>query len=198
MATKTIPPLSEKQRSFIDRLVGERQQKLQEIRFLMTEQGGSNEYMDTLDRLYGQGEYLFEGEVTVREASEVIDWLMQSVRRDPRPEDAEVRKAEAVTPAGRYAVEVEGILRFYRVDKPTEGRWAGYTFLNRQASDDFFPVRDRTEKVKVLGLIDADPRAAAIRYGLELGVCSLCGRVLTDPDSRAAGVGPICAARVGW
>lgn len=104
---------------------------------------------------------------------------------------------EAKVPAGRYAVEDdEGLLGFYRVRKMTEGRWAGRTFLDRQASQEHFPVRFAAERARVLKAIAQDVKAAAIRYGRELGVCSQCGRSLTNPDSIAAGIGPVCLARL--
>lgn len=100
-------------------------------------------------------------------------------------------------PAGRYAVEVDGVLKFYRVDRPTEGRWAGYTFVKVQASDDLHPVRGNAAK-GILDRIAKDPREASLRYGREIGSCGVCGRTLTDEDSRAAGIGPICASKTGW
>lgn len=42
-----------------------------------------------------------------------------------------------------------------------------------------------------------DPLTAAIRYGKETGACSCCGRDLTNPDSIAAGIGPICREKYG-
>lgn len=44
----------------------------------------------------------------------------------------------------------------------------------------------------------ADPREAAIAYGKRFGVCSVCGRTLTDPVSVEAGIGPVCKDRYGW
>lgn len=43
-----------------------------------------------------------------------------------------------------------------------------------------------------------DPLAKAKLYGLQTGRCGCCGRELTDPESIAAGIGPICAGRFGW
>lgn len=101
-------------------------------------------------------------------------------------------------PAGRYAVEnADGDLRFYKVDRPTEGRWAGYVFVNVLASDDEYPVRGRA-KTSILTAIAADPAAASARYGREIGACGLCGRTLTDEESRARGIGPVCAKNNGW
>lgn len=101
-------------------------------------------------------------------------------------------------PAGRYAVETEeGHLAFYRVDRPTEGAWAGRTFVKVQASDELHPVRGGAA-ASVLRKIAVDPAAASLRYGREIGSCGVCGRTLTDEDSRARGIGPICAEKTGW
>lgn len=104
---------------------------------------------------------------------------------------------EAKIPAGRYAVEGEdGNLKFYRIDKPTKGPWAGRTFVKVQASGELYPVRSSQSRAGILRKIAADVRAAAVRYGWELGICSQCGRTLTDPESIAAGIGPICASKL--
>ena len=110
------------------------------------------------------------------------------------------RKAPAPAidvPAGRYAVEIDGRLGFFKVDCPTEGRWAGYVFVKQMASDTEYPVRGARRGV-VLDAIAADPQAASLRYGREIGACGVCGRTLTDEDSRARGIGPICADKMGW
>jgi len=114
-----------------------------------------------------------------------------------RPGDASAPVAAMPeVPEGRYAVEMDGTLKFYKVDRPTEGKWKGYTFVKVQASDDFHPIKSRDAKAAILRAIaKAGPRAAMIRYGRELGVCGDCGRTLTDENSRAAGIGPICAAK---
>lgn len=96
-------------------------------------------------------------------------------------------------PDGRFAIEIDGTLKFYKV-KNGHSR----VFVDVQASDDWHPLtRDETRK-RVLASIAADPRAAAIRYGHELGKCGICGRTLTDETSRANGIGPICADKVGF
>lgn len=107
---------------------------------------------------------------------------------------------------GRYAIEwYDGdesdgrtVVKFYKVDKPTEGRWAGRTFVNVQASDEFYPVRNPSTRQEILTLIARDPKAAMLRYGQELGHCGHCGRTLTDETSRALGIGPVCRGKLGW
>ena len=110
---------------------------------------------------------------------------------------APVAKAADV-PAGRYAVDHEGVLKFYHVDRPTEGKWKGYTFLKVQASDDLHAIKNRQYREAILAAIAQDPAAASKRYGMELGKCGVCGRTLTDEISRANGIDPICADKSGW
>jgi hypothetical protein len=132
-------------------------------------------------------------------ASATITWLLKQPKTAAAAaHDTAVSTWDAI-PAGRYAVENDDeILRFYRVDKPAEGRWSGWTFLNVQASDEWHPIRDKTTKAAILAKIAADPHAAAVRYGREIGECSMCGRTLTDPESIRRGIGPICANKHGW
>lgn len=133
-----------------------------------------------------------EALITVRDGLREDTRAVESTLRQSEPEAPEV-------PAGRYAIEdSEGSLRFYVVDRPEQGRWEGYVFVSVQASDDLHRVRDRAARETVLAAIAEDPRAAAIRYGHELGRCSVCGRTLTNEESRAAGIGPICQGRYGW
>jgi hypothetical protein len=46
-----------------------------------------------------------------------------------------------------------------------------------------------------LNLIEADPLGEAKRYGKLSGTCCVCSRMLTDPASIDAGIGPICASK---
>lgn len=134
-------------------------------------------------------------------ASELIDQLKG--RRATLPTVEQTMRSTAPVaalpevPAGYYAIEVDGTVKFYRVDRPTEGRWAGRTFVKVQASDDLHPVRGEGAR-KVLEAIAVDPKAASLRYGREIGRCGVCNRTLTDETSRANGIGPICADKAGW
>lgn len=93
--------------------------------------------------------------------------------------------------AGLYAIESPTGLAFYGVDRPTSGRWVGYTFVRRVIGGDRdAPVRGRAAAA-VLAAIADDPDAGR-RYGREIGRCYRCNRTLTDDESRAAGIGPVC------
>lgn len=93
---------------------------------------------------------------------------------------------------GRYAVEEDGVLKFFKV---TNGRRPGFVFLDVQASDEWHKVSNVTRIRAIVALIAQDAHAAMIRYGHELGECGRCGRTLTDAASREAGIGPICASK---
>jgi hypothetical protein len=132
------------------------------------------------------------------------NWITKLMSLPNKPAAAPTPKGQnmpahlADVPAGRYAVGIKGVLGFYHVQTPTEGRWAGYTFVKQQASDDLHPVKGE-RKYEVLRTIAATgPETASKRYGLELGKCGVCGRTLTDADSRAKGIGPVCADKQGW
>jgi Family of unknown function (DUF6011) len=131
--------------------------------------------------------------VPVSRASDIINKLLTLPKKDPWE-----RSDTPDVPAGRYAVENEdGVLRFYVVDRPTEGRWAGFIFLSVMASDEKHPIKGEAKNV-ILKKIAVDPKAAMQRYGYEIGRCGICGRTLTNEESRRLGIGPICAGKQGW
>lgn len=123
-------------------------------------------------------------------------WI-ERLKNMPNANIAAKPEANDLFPAGRYAVMGEdGVMKFYKVDRPCEGKWAGYTFLKVQAGDDFHAVKGAAAKA-ILAKIAADPQAAMLAYGKLIGVCGACGRTLTDPVSRAMGIGPVCRERFG-
>lgn len=147
-----------------------------------------------------------EEDLRAMERSQVSSLISAILRRPLKRQVPEGQPADGKSPrpqsfpgipAGRYAIIADGKVKFYRVDKPTEGRWAGRTFVKVQASDDLHPVKDGA-KVAVLAEIAKDPKAAMLRYGHEIGACGLCGRTLTDEESRGLGIGPVCRNKMGW
>lgn len=111
-----------------------------------------------------------------------------------------LREADApavIVNDGRYAIDIDGKLRFFRVNTPAEGRWAKMTFVNEVfGGGNRMAVRNRQFRESVLEAIANDPDALA-RYGQELGECGVCGRELTDEESRRIGIGPVCREKLG-
>jgi uncharacterized protein DUF6011 len=130
--------------------------------------------------------------LTGHQASAIIDRLLAlPMRATAAPADM------PEVPAGRYAVpNADGELRFYVVDRPgDDSRWAGRTFLSVLASNEKHAVRGTAAR-SILATIAEDAEGAMLRYGQEVGRCGHCNRLLTDADSRARGIGPICAGRM--
>lgn len=125
------------------------------------------------------------GNLSVAEASELIEELGGGKLGERYPE---------VLP-GRYAVPGEdGKLHFYIVE---QGEKPGSIVLSVQASSREHELPFGRAKRAILEKIAGDPLAASAAYGRELGVCGVCGRALTDEDSRAFGIGPVCRRKLG-
>jgi len=157
--------------------------------------------------------------LTVKGASALIDWLGSQQWAGPTSlvEESNVAKAKAAArssrgtgdlpsaeavPAGRYAVETEdgatNELAFYKVDRPTEGRWAGYVFVKLLVSDSEQRMSFPASKAILRKIAEVGAEAASARYGHEIGKCGICGRTLTNDESRERGIGPVCADKMGW
>jgi len=96
----------------------------------------------------------------------------------------------------RYALdgfETGNEVRFYKLRESKRGR----RYLVAQVSDEERMV-PWAEALIVARRITADPMAAMLRYGTELGSCGHCGRTLTNDESRALGIGPKCRQGFGF
>jgi hypothetical protein len=104
-------------------------------------------------------------------------------------------------PEGHYAVPSatgNNDLDFYRVDRPTEGKYAGRVFVKRVIGGHPDTNVRYAEKLSALQRIAfGTPELAGPRYGQEIGQCARCNRHLTDEDSRTAGYGADCRAILG-
>jgi hypothetical protein len=106
--------------------------------------------------------------------------------------------AFAEVPAGHYALEQDGGVTFVRVDRPTEGKWAGKVFVALQHGDDYTNM-SRTAGFTMLGrIVEQGVVECSTRYGREIGRCGVCHRTLTNEESRMAGIGPVCREKSGW
>lgn len=72
-------------------------------------------------------------------------------------------------------------------------------YMGKVLGGKFLKVRDcdAAQEAEILAVC-ADPKAAAVAYGKQIGKCSVCNRDLTDAASVEAGIGPVCAARYGF
>lgn len=73
------------------------------------------------------------------------------------------------------------------------------TYLGKIANGKFVRARECDDETETAILtVCMDPHTAAVAYGKRFGVCSACGRALTDARSIDAGIGPVCAKAYGW
>lgn len=171
-----VNPASDKQLAFIRSLAAGRQ----------LAEGTTAEFLERLPLL----------NLTKQTASVMIDALLALPKAKTHGWNPNLVQPLAV-PSGHYALEQDGVMKFYKVGAPTEGRWAGYVFLDAQASDEYFPIKNRATKDVILAQIAKNPQEAMTRYGKELGKCGHCHRILTS-EWRLRGIGPVCVNKMGW
>jgi hypothetical protein len=167
VSTQTVARATEPQRSFITTLRSERVLAA-DVDARLTDR------LPTMD---------------ARLASQTITWLLAQ----PKKAMSDIETATEPEP-GYYSVTWNGALRFYCV-REGQGRWAGRRFLNRFRSDDL--DRPTRQEVKdVYAAILANPAEAQKRFADETVCCYVCGRRLTDAESRELGIGPVCRKEI--
>lgn len=130
-----------------------------------------------------------------------VSRLISDIQTKPRKE---IGADGPKIPNGRYALrrESDGEWVFWEVYTAEQGQWAGRTFVKHLigAPGDYRKERVSRDVMKsVLKRIeDITPRQASIDYGLKSEVCGVCSSPLSNPESLAAGIGPVCRSKMGW
>lgn len=158
-----------------------------------------------LDLLTAAGEGAeIDRDAMSRMTREEVSAIIERLNKHPAGSARRPRADKPDVPAGRYAIPAEDPADkwdFIQVDKPTEGKWAGRTFTNRLlgAPGHYRRVRlSWTDELRALHEVALDPAEASKAYGRESGVCGVCSSPLTNADSLAAGIGPVCRGKLGW
>ena len=167
------------------------------LKSLLSEKAVPTADRETIENLVSAHDpYAGDVILSSKQASAYIDFLMK-LPRNAAAQDAAKQDMPDV-PAGRYAVRRhDGEIEFFKVDRPTRGKWAGYTFLARMHGENHEPIKARAEKLTILLLIAGDIDGAARLYGHKMNHCGFCLHDLTDKFSRFYGVGPVCRRRHG-
>jgi hypothetical protein len=141
---------------------------------------------------------------TVREGLAIAQWIeAQPATPTPTPTpQAVLAKAQAnwghkdkngKNKPQYFAVQMDGKPHFFQV-KP--GYKSGIWFVEEQASDALYPVRQGERRARILGLIFANEEAARKMYGELISRCSRCNRTLTDHDNPYFPMyGPECGGK---
>jgi len=121
-------------------------------------------------------------ELDTRQASRLIDTLFQYPYK-PRP--------QVQLEPGMYRVDD----RLFRVYKARSGsHLLAKELVNREAGRYGFEYRGGAGRfVKTENRMTLEEAKA---WGAQYGTCCVCGALLTDPESVAAGIGPVCGGRV--
>lgn len=135
---------------------------------------------------------------SAEQASAWIDELKDRKTHSPITAPPKARGGLPSVAAGRYAVTADdGTVLLYKVDRPTEGKFAGWTFVKWVRENGYESALRKPQAERVLARIAENPMDALVAYGRRTGVCGVCGRKLTDPESVEQGIGPVCASKVG-
>lgn len=96
-------------------------------------------------------------------------------------------------PAGRYALfyKPTGKVRFFTL-RFGVGKWNGFPFLDEHAGPNRIPVKNRALKDQIINAIARDLVGSMQLFAKETNRCGKCFTELTDPKSRAKGIGPDC------
>jgi hypothetical protein len=153
------------------------------------------------------------GRAIVRDAEREQEYAQQRMAAELRAEPVNTVNLEAVEQAFTRA-KSQGIKwpkltldGFQLAPAGANSKNAGAIYVTKGARDGaylgkvlrgaFQPVRECDEQTKqaVLAAM-ADPLASAVAYGKKFGRCAVCMRELSDEESVARGIGPVCFDRM--
>jgi len=118
-------------------------------------------------------------------ASESIDWLL----RRPRRVEQKAPSAPA-TPAEEGFYYLDGCV--YKVQNAVHGSGNNYAKVLGHVSGRWSYAPGMVMKLREEHRMTMEQ---AREFGRLYGVCARCGRTLTDEESIAAGIGPVCAGK---
>lgn len=144
-----------------------------------------------------------------KSAARQAQWAAERAERDANKADVEIdRIAQAFAAAKASGLEWPKLrlaeFTFSLAGENSRNAGSIYvkegdTYLGKIAGGKFTRSRDcdADTEAKIVAAC-ADPYAAAIAHGHQTGVCSCCGRKLTNKLSVELGIGPICRDKWGW
>jgi hypothetical protein len=109
-------------------------------------------------------------------------------------------KVNSPVPSGHYATlsaTGNNDLDFWKVNRPTEGKWAGWVFVYRVIGgrpDQRITYKSQESALKAIESHGIEESGAL--YGWTIGRCYKCNRHLTDETSRTLGIGPDCRSQL--
>jgi hypothetical protein len=187
----SMDPASDKQIEFVHRLLADKDTSKVDALF---DEFVLETMMNVIDKK----------SVSKREVSDLISALKQCPLKQSPEGSGQSQGRYAAVPDGKYAtigVTGPGRVEFWSVEKPTEGKWAGRTFINSLTGAPGDWRRNRPSRAvmdTVADILLADPQKAATLFGHKTKTCGKCGSPLSKVQSRAAGYGQTCATKKNW
>lgn len=172
-----------------------------------TVKGLSDKQKDLVDKLlvekvhtYTEAEVV-EAKADWRKGRVMIDTLIAAARKPYQAPAAPVQAPARErfdfnsVPDGNYAYyegdEANDLVKFFRVD--TNGTWKN---LAARGGDTLYPVKNTSAKVAIMRhILEVGLDECRMLFVRKLDRCWMCGRHLTNDESRARGLGPDCAAK---
>ena len=167
-----------------------------------------------VEALYKYGHFTEKQEAAVRNAAaksaaRKAQWAAERAEREANKAEVQIGRiaeAFAAAKASRLKWPKLRLDTFVFSLASESGRNAGAiyvkedeTYLGKIADGRFTRSRDcdAATEARIVAAC-ADPAAAAEAYGKATGQCACCGRELTNEESIARSIGPICAEKWGW
>lgn len=119
-------------------------------------------------------------------------------RSAPGSDDAFVGAMRETKPVAEVKPVTVGM---YKVDdviyKVVRSRTSGFNYAQRleMKNDGSYKFEYEAGAIKFITAEHRLTLAEAQEYGIRTGICCVCGRLLTNPESIALGIGPVCAGR---
>lgn len=164
-----------------------------------------NEFADSLVRYATKKGYLSDGQLNA---------VLRSIERDKQRAEAEKNAPNVDTTRLEAVFQVaagNGLKKpaltigpFHFSPAPATGHNPGAIYVKQEGVylgkmlRGQFLARLTGEFVGEVLKIAGDPEGEAIKHGKLTGRCAVCSRKLSDPESTARGIGPVCASRYGW
>ena len=132
------------------------------------------------------------GKATGFQVSQAID----AMKAQPWLPKTNAQPTAPLVPAGFY--QLDGIIYKVRPGKANPSHRYAMAFQVTGAGKGSYSYEAGKGKIAKLTLAHKLTLEQAARMGHQTGVCCICGRELTDPNSIAMGIGPICVEKCGF
>lgn len=114
------------------------------------------------------------------------------IRTKTDPAKLEANREKAAAKRAAEAATAADKARQWLLDNPDEAAW-----LAEAAGRGFEFAAKMRDALLAYGHL-TEKQEAATAYGKATGQCSCCGRELTNEESIARAIGPICLSKWGW